>query len=75
MFAPCMPFAITLFTEESGSVHLPINSEFFKGLIADVFNFFETGETSFCGEQTLEIMRLRESIIKAKNEPEKWFKI
>ncbi len=69
MFAPCMPFTATLSASEERSVYLPINSEFFKGLIADVFRFFETGEVSFDCSETLEVMKLRGAIIKAKAQP------
>ena len=68
MFAPCMPFAITVSKNDGKSAYMSINSEFFKGLIADIFNFFQTGETSFDAQETLEIMKIREAVIKAKAE-------
>ena len=72
MFAPCMPFAITVTNADGNSVYCPINSAFFDNLIADIFRFFETGETSFQTLETLDIMKLRESVIKAKNEAKTW---
>ena len=75
MFAPCMPFAATVADAEGHSIHLSINSSFFDYLIADIFHFFETGETSFCGCETLEVMKLREAIIKAKSEADVWLKL
>ena len=75
MFAPCMPFAATVANEEARSVYLPINSAFFDNLIADIIHFFETGEVSFCGCQTLEVMKIRESAIKAKNQAGEWLKL
>ena len=71
MFAPCMPFAATV-SDVEGTKYLPINSAFFDNLIADIFHFFETGEVSFCGCETLEIAKLRETIIKAKDTPNTW---
>jgi hypothetical protein len=66
LFAPCLPFAITVSSREERSAYLPINSAFFNNLIADIFNFFETGKTSFDTAQTLEVMKIREGVIKAK---------
>ena len=75
MFAPCMPFAITVTKNDGKSAYMSINSEFFKGLIADIFNFFQTGDTSFDTNQTLEIMKVREAVIKAKSEANVWLKV
>ena len=75
LFAPCMPFAITLSNSEGRSVYLPINSAFFDNLIADIFNFFETGNTSFDTTQTLEVMKIRECVIKAKDKVGQWINL
>ena len=75
MFAPCMPFAITVTKNDEKSTYMSINSQFFKGLIADIFNFFQTGTTSFNVEETLEIMKIREGVIKAKSEAGVWLKV
>ncbi len=73
MFAPCMPiFAATVANEQEKSVHLPINSSFFDNLIADIINFFETGETSFDKCETLEVMKIREFVIKGKDKESQW---
>ncbi len=52
--------------------HKQIQSEFFLGLIADMLNFFETGEVSFDRAQTLEVMKLREGAILAEANPGEW---
>lgn len=75
MFAPCMPFAITVAKDDGKSAYKAINSEFFKGLIADIFHFFETGERSFDPAQTLEVMKIREGIIKAKGKAGIWWEL
>ena len=74
MFAPCMPFVATV-SDSSGTKHLSINSSFFDGLIADILHFFATGETSFCACQTLEVMKIREGVIRAKAEAGVWLKL
>jgi hypothetical protein len=72
MFARCMPFAATVSGENGKSAYLPINSAFFDQLIADILHFFETGEISFSGCETLEVMKIREAVIKAKATPGEW---
>ena len=74
MFAPCMPFAVTV-ADEKGSNYLPIESAFFDGLIADILHFFATGEKSFDGAQTLEVIKIREGAIQAKSKVGVWVKI
>ena len=74
-FAPCMPFAATVVASDGKSRYLPINSDFFKNLIADIFNFFESGKKSLSGEQTLEVMKIREGVIKAKEKAGLWLEI
>ena len=74
MFAPCMPFAVTV-ADEKGSNYLPIESAFFDGLIADILHFFATGEKSFDGAQTLEVIKIREGAIQAKSKVNVWVKL
>ena len=51
------------------SVWRPIKSDFFAYLIRDMLNFFETGEKSFSGDETLEVMKLRDLAILATKTP------
>lgn len=74
MFAPGVPFVVAV-SEGGESKYLPIESAFFDNLIADIMHFFETGETSFDGAQTLEVMKIREAAIKAKSEAGVWQKL
>ena len=75
MFTPCMPFAATVADEKGRSTHVVINSPFFDYLIADIFHFFETGETSFCSCETLEVMKIREKVIEAKSKAGIWLNV
>lgn len=74
LFAPCMPFTATVSTADE-TKYLPIHSAFFDNLIADIFHFFETGERSFCSCETLEVMKIREAVIKAKAGVGEWLKL
>jgi hypothetical protein len=52
-----------------------IASDYFKLLMADIVNFFESGEISFNTAETLEVMSLRESALKAIGTPDTWVEI
>ncbi len=42
----------------------------------DILRFFETGELSFDSKETLEVIRIRDAVIKAKaNGDEQWVKV
>ena len=76
MFAPCMPiFAATVANNEEKSLYLPINSSFFDNLIADIINFFETENTSFEKCETLEVMKIREFVIRGKDNEGEWLNL
>ena len=72
IYAPAYAFTVCAEDSEGNSAFETINSDFFKTMIADILNFFETGECSFDVTQTLYAMKIRTGIIKAKNQPGKW---
>lgn len=61
-------------TKNGVTASVAVNSDYFGGLIHDIVAFFQTGELPFDGEQTLEVMRLREAFIKAKD-VEDWIEL
>ena len=65
-----MPFTATVARRGEPSEHLSIDSPFFDHLIADIIRFFETDTVSFDTAQTMEIMRLRECILRAYTTPD-----
>ena len=67
LFAPYLIYAVNVCGADGISKHIPINSSFFYNLIADIIRFSETGECSFDNEQTLEVMKIREAILKARD--------
>ena len=71
-YALWMPFALIAQNQEGISKFSNIASPFFDNLIADILNFFNSGEVSFDVNQTLEIMKIREAIIKAKGYKGQW---
>lgn len=66
-FSPNLPYAIG-----TDSADTEITSPFFNGLISDILRFYGSGVSSFDSDQTLEVMRLRELLIKAKNNIGEW---
>ena len=70
-YSPNFGFSIKL--DKNGEItESKITSVFFKNLMRKIILFFETGEIDFEKEQTLAVMKLREAVIKSKNENESW---
>jgi hypothetical protein len=74
-FDPSYGFGIVEKKANGESVKRDINSDFFKTLIRDILSFFISGEVSFDVNQTLEIMKIREGIIKAKTRLGEWIEL
>ncbi len=72
-FAPGMPF--TVYMNGEGACFTPVNSDYFRALIADMIRFFETKEASFDPAQTLEAMKIREAALRAAAAPEQWIPV
>ena len=69
-YGEAMPF--TVCTEKSGvSAYAELNSDYFRALIADILRFYESGKVSFDTNETREVMRIREALIKAGTTGEK----
>ena len=63
-----MPFSVYMQAEKDMR-WTQVTSPFFKGLIADMLNFFETGDISFDVNETKEVIKLVEMVIAARNNP------
>ena len=64
---PSFPFSVCMSDATGSQVYAPVSSPFFKKLIADMVNFFETGETSFDTNETKQVIKLVEMCIKEKS--------
>lgn len=71
-WAPPLPYAVYAAEQGANGTYATIKSEFFKGLIADILRFYDSGEVSFDPTQTLEIMRVREALLRATACPGIW---
>ncbi|MBQ9116036.1 MAG: hypothetical protein IJY04_03345 [Clostridia bacterium] len=65
-YSPALPFTAALTNQKGETVTLPISSDYFRALLSDILRFYREGTLSFPREQTMEIMKLREAIIKSK---------
>jgi len=63
VYAPKMPFSVTVEDANGTPAYRAIQSDFFRGLIADILKFYESGKPSFDTKQTLEVMRMRDMIL------------
>lgn len=67
IYANSLPFAVYAENGRGDTAVRPIASDFFKALLADILNFFNTGETSFDMKQTLSVMKIREAVLIGKD--------
>ncbi len=68
-------FAVCVEGQDGKAKNLPALSGTFDGLIADILRFYNTGEVSFDAAETLEVMKIREAIIKGQNELDVWINL
>lgn len=57
------------------TVNKPIASNTFNCLLTDILRFYKTGEVSFDTKQTLEVMKIREAVIKGKEKLGEWIEL
>lgn len=72
LFSPIYPFTVCVDNKQGNAKYEVIKSDFFKNLIADILNFYRTGEVSFDTKQTLEVMKIREAVVSGVNNKGKW---
>lgn len=61
-----LDFGVLVADKDGDSAYLPIASDFFGEQMAAILRFFETGESTFDGAQTLELMKVRDGIFESK---------
>ena len=75
IYSSSMPFLVSADTADGESKYNGISSDFFKNLIADILRFYESGETSFDTKQTLDIIKIRDGVIKGTNALGEWINL
>lgn len=69
------PAAFIPFKDGFKSQYVPVTSAFFDLLIRGIIQFYKTGKVPFASEQTLEVMKIRDAVIKSLNESDVWITI
>lgn len=70
-----MPYGIVLQDKDGVSKFESIDYSFFKYLLEDIMRFFETGKPSFDVNETLEVIKVREKLISAKECEGQWINL
>ena len=68
-------FGVCVEGQDGKAKNIPALSNTFNGLIEDILRFYNTGKVSFDTNQTLEVMKIREAIIKGQNELGVWINL
>ena len=69
------PFTVSLDRGGQTADYRPVNSDFFKSMIASMLHFFQTSEPMAPKEETLEVMAILEAGSKAMNAVGEWIAI
>ncbi|MBQ9086168.1 MAG: hypothetical protein IJY47_03170 [Clostridia bacterium] len=76
IFARSYPFTVYLSDGTGGAVrpvYREVTSSYFEILMERILRFFETGWADFDGAETLEVARIREGALLARENPGIWF--
>ncbi len=68
-------FAITAEDKDGKDEYIELQSSFFKVMLDNILNFFESGRLPFEKEQTMAVMSIRDALLEARNCPDEWVKI
>lgn len=69
-----LPYEAQASFADGKNVRSALQSDFFGKLISDMLTFFESGRQPFDPAQTLEVMRMRDALLRAKNNSGVWLK-
>ncbi len=70
IYSPFLPFSVC-----GDKGYSPVTSKFFQKLMADIINFFKTGELPFDANETMKAMRMRDAILNACSFPGDWLNV
>lgn len=69
------PFTVTAEDKNGKNTRRNIESEFFKNLLYRILKFFGDGILPFEKEQTMEVMGIRDALIKAESHTDEWINV
>lgn len=64
-FAQGTPFSISAKSDDGTVNDYSIDSDFFRNLLSEILEFFASGKVPFDTKETLQVMKIREAIVKA----------
>ncbi len=74
-FSPANSYGLTAELSDGSNVKNVVTSAFFVELLSKIINFFITKKPPFNPNETLEVMRLRDALLKAENSDGEWLKL
>ena len=72
VYSPSLPFMAIASPPAGKHIFRQIQSDYFLLLLQDILRFYETGAYSFDPAQTLDVIRIREAILKGKETLGQW---
>ncbi len=69
------PYSATVTDKEGKSVFCKVEQPFFPVMVESMINFFNTGVLPFEREQTFEVMKIRDGILKSMSNEETWIEL
>ena len=75
LYSEKAPFSVDIEKNDATAVYSEINSDYFKNLLRSILEFFESGVLPFESEETLEVIGIRDALIKAIDTPDEWVNI
>ena len=75
VYSPAYGFSVCGEFEDGRVIKKDVSSPFFLNLIEGMVKFFEDKNPPFNTAQTLEVMRLRDGILKSVESPDNWIKL
>ncbi len=75
IFAPTFGYSLHAEKENGENIRVDVSRAFFPGLIENILRFFESKKEPFNPDETLEVMRLRDGLLKAEKQDGKWIEI
>lgn len=64
IYAPKLPFTVASEKADGSATYVKISSDFFKNLMKDMVRFFDDRKVSFNTDETLEVMKVRDALLK-----------
>lgn len=74
-YAPSNPFEVVLEDKEGDEINKNITSAFFVNMLDSILRFFSDGELPFEKAQTMEVIRIRDALLKAAQKPDAWINL